>query len=260
MADETPMADEQGAQLGPGAMAPEPRAEQATKARQIQNLGVLDLTGMKSPDDLAGIESIGAVGVILVPEPLVSKLGTIPMKAVGAVVPVPQGEHVKVLTGLVKLSGEALANPTVGEDTLVVAGVLQVTTPVEKVAYKRLVVAGVILAPKGSESAIGAAISRLEGATVYYSGNPRIFAGSDRFSSAFFELLEDRTSVVLVGGFVVEPDVTPDLLKRKVAEIMLVGALEAPRALVPLLQVLTTERQGVISAIEDKEKSHGQGQ
>jgi len=253
------MANEQTAQPKPEATGAEAQPAEATKTKQIQNLGVLDLTGMKSPDDLAGIESIRSVGVILIPEPLVSKLGAIPMKSVGVVVPIPQGEHVKVITGLAKLTGEALANPAVGEDTLVVAGVLQVSTPVEKVAYKRLIVVGVILAPKGSESAIGAAISRLEGATVYYSGNPRIFTGSDRFSSAFFELLEDRTSVVLVGDFVVEPDVTSDLLKRKVAEITLVGALEAPRALVPLLQALTVERQGVISALEDKQQSRGQG-
>ena len=52
--------------------------------------------------------------------------------------------------------------------------------------------------------------------------------------------------------------VTPDLLKRKVAEITLVGGLEAPRALVPLLQVLTAERIGAISATEDKQRSQGQ--
>ena len=33
----------------------------------ISNVGVLDLTGMKSTEELAGIESISRVGVVLVP-------------------------------------------------------------------------------------------------------------------------------------------------------------------------------------------------
>ncbi len=221
----------------------------------IEKLGLLDLTGMKSPDDLAGIARIENVGLILVPESLLGKLSSIPMKNVGSTVPIPEGENVRLMTGAIKLSGEALADPAVAEDTLVVAGVLHVTTPIERVAYRRVVVVGVVLAPKGSEAAIGAAISRLQGVAVYYSGSHRVLIGQERLSSAFLDLLEDQTLLVLVGGFRVEPDVTPDLLRRKVREIALIGSLNAPRAVVPLLQLLAVERQGVIAALEDEQQT-----
>ena len=255
------MADEQSAQTQPVEASPETPAAQSgestREAREIRGVGVLDLTGMRSTDDLAGITRIKNVGVILVPEPLMSRLGAISMEHVGTTVAIPVGDKVRVITGSLTLSGEALAVPTGDEDTLVVVGVLQVTTPVEKVAYRKLVVVGLVVAPKGSETAIGAAISRLEGAVVYYSGVPRIFTGTDRFSSAFFGFLEDQTKLVLAGTYTIEPDVTPELLKRKVGGINLAGTLKAPRALVPLLQALCVERQGPIVALEDEPERKG---
>lgn len=95
-----------------------------TPAREIHNLGVLDLTALKSPDDLAGITAIQSVGTILVPESLAAKLATIPMDNVGATVPIPDGAKVSVLTGHVKLGGDALASPPPNQNTLVVVGAL----------------------------------------------------------------------------------------------------------------------------------------
>jgi len=99
---------------------------------------------------------------------------------------------------------------------------------------------------------MGAAISRLTGTVVYYAGTPRVFVGEESFSRAFLDLLDDQTTLVLVGCHTVEPDVSPGLLKRKAREITLVGLLKAPRSLVPLLQVLPVERQGAILALEDE--------
>jgi hypothetical protein len=65
----------------------------------ISNVGVLDLTGMKSTEELAGIRSISRVGIVLVPETLMSGLLAVPMEKVGATVPVPAGENVKLVTG-----------------------------------------------------------------------------------------------------------------------------------------------------------------
>jgi|SRR5918995_7196022 hypothetical protein len=68
----------------------------------ISNVGVLDLTGMKSTEELAGIESISQVGVVLVPESLMSGLLGVPMEKVGATIAVPTGENVKLVTGQMK--------------------------------------------------------------------------------------------------------------------------------------------------------------
>jgi hypothetical protein len=49
----------------------------------------------------------------------------------------------------------------------------------------------------------------------------------------------------------IEDDVTVEMLRSKVPEIVLIGSLTAPRALLPILQVLTTEKAGSIDAKED---------
>jgi hypothetical protein len=125
----------------------------------ISNVGIVDLTGMKSTEELAGIGSISRVGVVLVPESLMSGLLAVPMEKVGATV--PTGEKVKLVAGQMKTTGEALADPGREEDVLVVAGQLLVTTPVERVGYSEMIIAGQVYAPEGSEGALTAGISRL---------------------------------------------------------------------------------------------------
>jgi hypothetical protein len=216
------------------------------EGREIVNVGTLDLTTIQSADDLAGIERIRNVGLILVPEQLAHLIARIPMKNVGGVLPVPAGEKVKVLAGNLKMSGDALASPTGDEETLVVAGMLHLTSPVERVTYKRLIVAGMVLAPVGSEEALGAGLTRLAGNIVYYQGNPRIFSGRDQLSREFFEYLDPGQSLIFSGHVTIEDDVTPELLRQKVTSIVVSGKVEAPRALIPVLQFLATEKSGVI--------------
>ncbi len=216
----------------------------------IRNVAVLDFTGMKSPDDLSGISSISNVATILVPEPLNKALMNIRMENVASVVPIPEGKNVKVLSGQLKMSGESLANERgTDDDVLVIAGQTIITTVVEKVGYKHLIVSGQVLAPKGSETALGAGISRLSGQVIYYGSNPRIFMGDEQFSKPFFELLDEPVSLVLFGNYTIDADVPAELLKQKVSEIILFGNMNASSKLVPLLQVLATEKYGNISAL-----------
>ena len=58
--------------------------------RVVRNVGVLDLTGLDGPDALDGVTGIHTVGVILVPQPLLMKLGTIPMTQIGSIFGTPQ--------------------------------------------------------------------------------------------------------------------------------------------------------------------------
>lgn len=57
----------------------------------ISDMGLLDLSSAKSPEDLSGITSIHDVGAIIIPEDLVSALTRIDMQDVGSVVPIPSG-------------------------------------------------------------------------------------------------------------------------------------------------------------------------
>ncbi len=217
----------------------------------IKQIGSLDLLGMIKEDDLADITSIENVGVILVPEPLVGKLMSIPMTQVGAVVPVPVGDNVKVISGQMRTTGDALANVEGNaDDIMLIAGQVIFTTPVEKVGYKKLIIAGQILAPHGSEGALSAGLTRLAGQIVYYAPNTRLFFGDERLGAEFLALLDEPTNLCIFGNMTIEANVPPDLLKAKIKSIMLFGNISAPSLLVPMVQFLTTEKFGSIKADE----------
>jgi len=300
---------------------------------EIRDVALLDLTPMTSAEDLAGITRISDVAIVLVPEPLMAAAAGIPMDDVAMVVPVPEGVEVRVHTGALVMAGEALAGPEAENAALVVTGTLILTSPVPRVAYRQVIVTGLVLAPHGSEATLGAGLTRVMGSVDYYpyaeaqevkvstgqlladgeilanpaggpddvlvvagqlivtgpvtkvgyrrivvagqllapraslavlgpaivvkgqlawyTGQPRFFVGKERFERSFFELLDRPLSLALVGRFEIGPDVPPELLRDKVAEVVLVGRLVAPRRLVGVLQLLTTEKVGSITVAED---------
>jgi len=130
--------------------------------REIRNVALLDLTGATSEQTLDGVGRIVNVATILVPESLLGKLMAIPMQNVAATVPVPDGKKIRVMSGQVTLSGEALANVDGPQDEVfVVAGQLIITTPVQRVGYAQFITIGQVVAPVGSETALGAGLTRM---------------------------------------------------------------------------------------------------
>jgi len=222
----------------------------------INNVGVLDLREFES-GDLARIGCINNVGVILVPESLAAELMDIPMNNTGSIIPIPEGANVRVAvhTGKLKMTGEALANPGGNAediDILVLTGKLLITTPVEKVGYKELIVTGKVLAPRGSETALATGLTRLTGQVVYYPPGARFFMDEVRLGRDFFELLEEPIAMVIMDECVIESGVSVDLLRDKVSEIVLLGEVTAPGELVGILQVLTIENYGEILSEGDE--------
>ena len=306
-----------------------------TAAREIRNVGMLDLTGLESPDSLDGVVSIRNVGAIIVPEPLLARLSRIPMRNVGATIPVPPGARPRVFSGDTVLSGDALANPDGGkDDVLIVSGNLVITSPVTKVGYGQFIAAGEVIAPEGSESALGAGLTRMSGDLAFYpytagaavrvrvgsqemSGkdlaNPsgqetdillvvgtlavtspierlgyqqlvtvgtlvvppgsedalagrvttlggrvvysqarlREFTGNDSFGRSFFEALDEPILLVVTGNCTLEEDVTPDVLKQKLAGIILTGNLVASRAAIGMAQALMLAKTGNVMTSDD---------
>jgi hypothetical protein len=296
-------------------------------AGEIEGVEMLDLTPMTSAEDLAGITRINGAGIVLAPESLMPDVIGIPMEDVAMLVPVPDGAEVRKHTGSLVTGGEALAGPGAEGAVLVVMGTLVLTSPVPRVTYRQVVVMGMVLAPHGSESALGAGLTRVMGSVDYYpytegqevtvstgqlrasgemlanpagspddilvvagqlivtgpvaklgyrrivvagqmlapativkgqlawyTGQPRVFVGKDRFARGFFELLDQPLTLLLVGKFAIDPDVPAELLREKVEAITLVGKLVAPRQLVGVLQLLTTEKVGEIAVAEDDDE------
>src|SRR5918997_1773246 len=88
---------------------------------------------------------------------------------IGATIPVPPGARPKVFSGDTVLSGDALANSD-GDpnDVLIVSGNLVLTSPATKVGYGRFIASGNVVAPEGSEAALGSGLTSMSGNLCYY--------------------------------------------------------------------------------------------
>lgn len=224
-----------------------------TQGITLENMGVLDLSQKKS-GDLSGISLIQNIGLILAPHSLTDALLHIPQRNIGTTVILPDTQaKVKILSGVLTLSGEVFANNSgSSDDVLVITGQIIITSPIEKVGYNEVIVAGQLIAPKKIEAALASAISRMSGQIAYYNAEtPRLFMGNDKFSKEFFELVEDKMAMMIIGNCEIESDVEISLLKQKISEVILIGELSVPKALLPLLQMLTITNLGKISVRDD---------
>ena len=155
--------------------------------REIRDVALLDLTGANAEGALVGITRIVNVATILVNESLLGKLSAIPMERVASTVPVPDGSRVRVMTGQVQMGGEALAaSAETADDVLLTVGQLVITSPVSHVGFKQLIVIGQVLAPAGSENALGAGTHPSDRPFTYFpytvGSNQRVLTGSVRLS------------------------------------------------------------------------------
>jgi hypothetical protein len=211
-----------------------------------------------SPVERVGALEIMVIGQLIAPHGSEAALGAMLTRMSGQALyyPYSPGTNVKVLTGSTRLSGADMANPAgTPEDLLVVIGSLLVTSPIERLGYQQIVAIGAVTAPLASEAALVGRVNTLGSSVVYYSAQPRVFESRESFAAAFFELLDEPITMIVHGRATFEADVTPELLKAKVAEIVLNGRIEAPRKLVPMLQVLTPQRNGRIAANDDDDAS-----
>ncbi|HEX6444865.1 MAG TPA: hypothetical protein VF053_07260 [Streptosporangiales bacterium] len=300
----------------------------------FRDMPLLDLSHAAEPDDLAHIREICNVAVVVVPEHLAHLLGAITMRRVANVIRVRQGARVHAHTGSLMIGGDGLADPGGDNEVLIVTGVLIVTSPVKNVGFRQVHTTGMVLAPRGSESALGAGLTGVTGSVVYYrlgeaqefrqltgdvrlsgaavanphgspedvlitsgrlvvtsdvtdvgyqliafggellaprrsetlltpvlsgggeiawyDGQPRFLVGDETYGRAFFELLDDGEQLAFAGEVTIADDgVTPELVRQKVSQITLLGELRAPRDVVPVLQILTTEKCGTITVNRD---------
>ncbi|WP_274365881.1 hypothetical protein [Paenibacillus thermotolerans] len=226
--------------------------ENMIKQGKITHLGLLDLRHLRSVEELHNVTEISHVGTILVSDQLDGSINSIPMHHVGSIVTIPSDLKVKLLTGDVKLRGDFLENASGDPDeTLLVTGVLMITSPFQKVGYKSLILIGEIFAPKECEHLLTSSISQMCGELYFYESEPKIFTGQDRFDHDFFSYLKKPVTLFLRGDFIIEADVTPELLQEKVTELYLWGNVQtADRKQASLLLALTALKYGEIRAVQ----------
>jgi hypothetical protein len=227
----------------------------AALAAQTDAPTVLLLTGalvITSPVERVGLHSILTVGGVVAPEGSQAALTPALRRTVGGVVYYPwePGQDVKVFQGDIRVRGDILANLGGSDDDVaVVAGAMVVTSPVQVVGFRRIVVVGALLAPEESQLVLAPTLM-VVGSAIWYTAPPRIFNGEEHFSAGFFELLDEPVTLVLSGKFQFDPDIPVDVVKAKVAAIVLNGKIEAGRSLVPLLQVLAIQKNGTIATLD----------
>lgn len=196
--------------------------------REIRHVALLDLTGAQPTAALDGVTRISHVSAILVPESLLPKLSSIPLEHVAATVPVPDGVRARVMAGQVVLGGDALADNT--EDILVIAGQLIITSQIKHIGFKGgLVVLGQIIAPTGSEAALGAGLTRLSGQAVYYpyveGGSTRLLTGPSISGEALANVNGQPADVLLAAGQLV---ITSSIQRLGYQQITAIGHLVVP--------------------------------
>lgn len=185
-------------------------------------------------------------GPVFAPQGSENALGAAVRQLNGPLIYYRSEGEVKVHSGQAKLNSSVLANANGSpEDILLVGGQLLVTGKIESVGFKQIYVAGQALLPRAAEELLSPYL-QVFGQAIWYTGTPRTFSGDDSFSAAFLEYLEEPVTLIINGRASFKPDVSPELLREKVTEIMLNGMIEGPEHLVPMLQVLTKEKNGSI--------------
>jgi hypothetical protein len=196
---------------------------------------------------------VTVVGLVLAPRGSETTLGRALGGGAGSVsyYRYAEGQDFKVLSGQVKLSGAMLANPG-GQpgDVLIAAGQVVVTGPVTEVGYAQVIVAGQLIAPAASRDLLEPRIQIAGQSAWYRAGEPRIMLEDIRVGPDFFRLLDHPVSLVLLGDMTVASGVSEDMVREKIADVILLGDITAPPELVPVFQVLTTEAFGEIRAAD----------
>ena len=195
---------------------------------------------------------ISVVGSVLAPKGSEATLGPALGGGFGSVAyyRYAEGQDIKLCTGQVKLSGSSLANPAGGpDDVLVAAGQVIVTGEVPKIGYAQVVASGQLILPAASRDVLEPRV-QANGQVLWYQAEPRMIFDDTEVGPEFFRLLERPISLVLLGDLTITDGVTPELLREKVSDSALLGDIVAPAAVVPMLQVLTTEAFGSIRAAD----------
>ena len=194
----------------------------------ISGQAVVDFSHLTSPQDLADITRIEGVGAVVVPQSLAAAYAAIPCSGVGGTVYVPDDANVRVHTGPIMAGGDGLG---AAADVLVVVGMLIITSPVTGTVPRRISVVGSVLAPRGSEQALGPVLDGV-GNVIYYRQSEgqdvKVLTGQVKLSGAMLANPAGQPDdILLAAGQVV---VTGSPASVGYAQMIITGQLIAPEA------------------------------
>jgi hypothetical protein len=217
----------------------------ARPGRVVSGEAVLDLSHFTRPDELAVFSRIEHVAVIIVPETLAAAYSAIPTAHVASTLYVPAGANIRLQTGSMVVGGDGLG---AADDVLVVIGLLIISGPVTGSVPKRIHVIGSVLAPRGSEQALGQALAGGTGSVTYYpyaeGQEVKVISGQVRLSPAVLANPAGKPDdILVVAGQVV---VTGEVTSVGYRTTIIAGQLAAPAASRDVLEpAIQTQGQAI---------------
>jgi hypothetical protein len=204
--------------------------EPAARSRVVvSDQPVADFSHLTAPEQLTAISRIEHVALVIVPESLAAAYAAIPSWDVAATVYVPDGAPVRVHTGALVAGGDGIG---AAGDVLIVTGMLIITSPVTSPVPQRIHVVGSVLAPRGSEAALGPALAGVTGRVSYYTPaagqDIKVVSGQVRLSGALLANSAGQPDDLLIAaGQVV---ITGEVTAVGYRQVIIAGQLAAPAA------------------------------
>ena len=213
---------------------------------KYEDLPLLDLR-RHSPEAVAAIRKIEDVALLLLSEANAGHL-VAKVEDVGAVVTLPDGDESQVVirTGQVELAGEALSTDAAANQILVASGQIVITPPITECRYRQMHVTGQLLVPRSGRAAVSAALTTMSGQMNTYADDLplRQVNGHSSFDAAFLMMIDRPECLVSNGHLKIDDDVTDDLLRAKIGEIVCNGHLSVPKSAAAAARFLCREQNG----------------
>src|SRR5215472_16132581 len=186
----------------------------------VSDQAIADYSHLTAPEQLAAISRIEHVALVIVPESLAAAYAAIPSSGVAATIYAPDGANIRVHTGALMVGG----------DGLIITGMLIITSPVRGPLPQRIHVVGSVLAPRGSESALGPALAGGTGGVSYYTPadgqDIKVLSGQVRISGAMLAAGQADDLLIGAGQVVITGEVTTVGYRQ----VIIAGQLAAPTA------------------------------
>jgi hypothetical protein len=203
--------------------------EPASDGVVVSNQPVADFSHLTEPEQLTAISRIEGVALVIVPEALAGAYAAIPSSRVAATIYVPGGVNVRVHTGALVAGGDGIG---AADDVLIITGMLIITSPVTGPVPQRIYVVGSVLAPRGSEAALGPALAGGTGGVSYYTPaagqDIKVLSGQVRLSGAMLANPAGQADDMLIAaGQVV---ITGEVAAVGYRQVIIAGQLAAPAA------------------------------
>jgi len=222
--------------------------------KHIDSVGVLDLRGI-TPEQLKELQSIDSVGIVLVDPELRTAMSHIKVNSVGSIVDVSSDYQV-MIEPWIELSRAAVEAMQPGQKLAMVGSVLfKSDIPAALVAEKfaSLIVVGVLMSTGAVQ---GALIGKMQingmSVTIPEGDLPFVHSmGENKVTPGYLTYLADGVVYINVGQTEILPEVTEELLARKIASYYNVGQTIAPQWAQDLLKARCPVNLGQFTSAEE---------